>query len=78
MGAQLTAATCRVSGVNDRRYNKSVPFLRSTACSLKEACCEIGRDDYGRRCQECPLRALCEDESRWLIQRDCRDPGRLN
>jgi hypothetical protein len=37
--------------------------------SLREACQMLGWDDAGRRCRECPLRELCEDESRWLVRR---------
>jgi len=43
--------------------------LSSDACSLREACEKTGRDEGGRRCFDCLLRALCEDESRWLIKR---------
>jgi len=44
-------------------------WLSSTACSLKEACQEAGFDEGGRRCRDCPVRDLCEDESRWLVKR---------
>jgi len=35
---------------------------RSSACSLREACKKVGRDEGGDRCSDCPLRARCEDE----------------
>ncbi len=44
------------------------PFLVSTARTLREACCEAGLDRNGRRCADCPVRDLCADESRWVIQ----------
>jgi hypothetical protein len=42
---------------------------RSSACSLREACKKVGRDEGGNGCLNCPVRGLCEDESRWLIKR---------
>ena len=45
-------------------------FLSSTACSLREACREVGRDENGRRCPTCPVKSLCKDESRWVVRRD--------
>jgi hypothetical protein len=42
---------------------------RSSACSLREACKKVGRDEGGDQCFDCPLRVLCDDESRWLIKR---------
>jgi hypothetical protein len=42
--------------------------------ALGEACRELGLDDDGERCHRCPIRELCENETRWLI---CRtDPPR--
>lgn len=44
-------------------------LLVSTARSLREACCETGLDQHGRRCPDCPVAGLCADESRWLVKR---------
>ncbi len=54
--------------MNDRSLFRHPRFLRSAARSLKEACQEVGRDEGGRRCRDCPVRDLCEDESRWLVK----------
>jgi hypothetical protein len=45
--------------------------------SLGDACRELGLDDEGQRCPECPLQALCESETRWLVCRGER-PRYLN
>jgi len=45
--------------------------------SLGEACRETGLDDEGERCPACPLRHLCENETRWLVCRSER-PRYLN
>jgi hypothetical protein len=37
---------------------------------LVEACRASGHDRAGARCPECPLRALCESEERWLVRRE--------
>jgi hypothetical protein len=44
-------------------------FLASTARTLREACCEAGLDQNGRRCRDCPVGDLCADDSRWLVRR---------
>jgi len=62
-----------------RTRNRRHSALRAASCSLKEACQEIGRDEGGRRCRDCLVRDLCEDESRWLVRRDDRQQsGRLH
>ena len=48
--------------MNDRSLFRRPRFLQSTARSLKEACQEVGRDEGGQRCRDCPVRDLCEDE----------------
>ena len=35
---------------------------------LVEACRASGHDRAGGRCPECPLRALCESDKRWLVR----------
>jgi len=47
-------------------------FLWSPARTLMEASIEAGRDDGGRRCPNCPVKDLCQDESRWLVRRVAR------
>lgn len=37
-------------------------------CSLRQACLKAGQDRGGRRCPQCPLRALCESELRWFVK----------
>jgi hypothetical protein len=44
-------------------------YLLSPVRTLGEACREVGRDECGRRCPSCPLRELCQNEARWLVQR---------
>ncbi|HJU17758.1 MAG TPA: hypothetical protein VJ770_14985 [Stellaceae bacterium] len=36
---------------------------------LVEACRASGYDRAGGRCPECPLRALCDNDKRWLVRR---------
>src|SRR5262249_23971566 len=67
----LTRETERRARMNDRVLLDTQPsFIRSPVLALREACEQIGRDEYGLRCPECPLRRLCQDDSRWLIS--CR------
>jgi hypothetical protein len=41
---------------------------------LGEACRALGLDEDGERCHRCPLKEMCESETRWLV---CRtDPPR--
>ncbi|GEM_PF-1638936 len=54
--------------MNDRESSRRYP-LALRPRSLREACVQIGLDDDGDRCCDCPLRELCEDESRWLLRR---------
>ena len=56
--------------MKNRGIRSRLAFLSSTACSLREACSEIGRDENGRRCPTCPVKSLCKDESRWVVRRD--------
>ena len=64
--------------MNDRSLFRRPRFLQSTARSLKEACQEVGRDEGGQRCPDCPVRDLCEDELRWLVKPDRRQSTRLH
>jgi hypothetical protein len=42
--------------------------------ALGDASRALGLDDDGERCPQCPLKQLCESETRWLV---CRtDPPR--
>jgi len=41
----------------------------SPALTLRDACHRTGHDAGGNRCPDCPLKGLCENEKRWLIER---------
>jgi hypothetical protein len=49
-----------------RRANDPEPGVR--ARSLRQACVEAGLDRGGQRCADCPLKALCQSELRWLVK----------
>jgi len=55
----------------------TVPQAQRRPRSLGDACRELGLDDDGQRCPECPLKTLCESEERWLVCRGER-PRYLN
>jgi len=48
---------------------RSANDVRLRPRTLGEACRALGLDNDGERCAECPLKQLCENETRWLICR---------
>jgi len=43
--------------------------LRSDSpCTLGEACRRGGYDREGRRCADCSVRYLCENDHHWIVQ----------
>lgn len=36
--------------------------------SLRQACIATGLDRGGQRCPDCPVKALCQSELRWLVK----------
>ena len=39
----------------------------SAPSTLHAACVKAGLDRDGERCPDCPVRALCSSEGRWLV-----------
>ena len=64
--------------MNDRKVRNRPYFLSSPARSLRDACREVGRDESGRRCHTCPVKSLCQDETRWVVRRNRKHPSGLN
>jgi hypothetical protein len=44
----------------------SVPL--ASPCSMREACARAMLDRGGKRCPACPVRELCQSESRWVVK----------
>lgn len=40
----------------------------SPPLALWQACTKLDLDNGRRRCPDCPLKYLCESESRWLVK----------
>ena len=49
--------------------------LLSPARTLREACRQTACDKGGERCPICPIKALCENDERWLIRGNSSDRG---
>jgi hypothetical protein len=52
--------------MSDGKHKPADPLSSSAPCSLWEACLRLGLDEDGARCPNCPVRGLCESETRWL------------
>jgi len=48
----------------------------SPPLALWQACAKVDLDNGGRRCPDCPLKHLCESESRWLVKAFSQQRGR--
>ncbi len=40
----------------------------SPALTLRDACRQTGHDGGGNRCPFCPVKDLCDNEERWLVE----------
>jgi hypothetical protein len=52
----------------DGKHRANDPGSGFHARSLRQACVEAGLDRGGQCCADCPLKALCQSELRWLVK----------
>ena len=64
LGKKIGRLRAEAAGAVDGRGLRA-----STARTLREACCEAGLDQNGRRCDDCAVNDLCADDRRWLVRR---------
>lgn len=62
--------------MNTKLANPASGYPLSPSLTLRDACQKTGHDDGGNRCAACPLKGLCENEKRWVVELVSR--SRLN